>query len=120
MSTDTRDVLEVLRCELNFLERGGYRAQRNPLTPVSPFEDSITCINFGLSRRQYTCKQCIMSAFVPPQFQSEDVPCHFIPLTPDGVTIETRQDDQELEEHLKTWLRETISKLEQERAKRDL
>lgn len=116
MSEDSRDVLEVLRYELSFLEQGGYRAQKNALVPVSPFEDSLACINHGLPRKPHACNQCLLWDFVPPQFRREDVPCHFIPLTPAGITIETRQTDEDLENNLKQWLRDTIAKLEQERA----
>ena len=117
MSEDPRDVLEVLRYELSFLEQGGYRAQKNPLVPVSHFQDSLSCINHGLLRRPNSCKHCVLWDFVPDQFRKEDVPCHFIPLTPSGLTIESRQSEAELEANLKQWLRETIAKLEQERAK---
>ncbi len=41
---DKRDVLEVLRGELAFLDTGGYRkAQRYPWRPNFVFEDSPTC-----------------------------------------------------------------------------
>lgn len=116
MSDDSRDVLQVLRYELSFLEQGGYRAQRNPLMPVSIFQDSLSCINHGLPRRPNPCTKCLLWDFVPEQFRREDVPCHFIPLTPSGMTIETPQSEIELEQHLKSWLRDTIAKLEQERA----
>ena len=116
MSEDTRDVLEVLRSELRFLEQGGYHAQKNALTPVSQFQDSLACINYGLPRRPKPCRQCLLWDFVPEAYRREDVPCHFIPLTPAGITIETRQSEAELEQHLKTWLRDTIAKLEQQRA----
>ena len=116
MSHDSRDVLEVLRAELQFLEQGGYRAQKNPLVPVSLFQDSLSCINHGLPRRPHPCNKCLLWDFVPEQFRREDVPCHFIPLTANGMTIETRQSETELEQNLKTWLRDTIAKLEQERA----
>lgn len=116
MSEDSRDVLEVLRCELSFLEQGGYRAQKNPLVPVSHFQDSLSCINHGMPRRPNECRQCLLWDFVPEQYRREDVPCHFIPLTPTGITIETRQSETELEQNLKTWLRGTIAKLEEQRA----
>ncbi len=116
MSDDSRDVLEVLRYELNYLEQGGYRSQKNPLVPVSTFQDSLSCINYGQPRRPHPCNKCLLWDFVPEQFRKEDVPCHFIPLTASGVTIETRQSEEELEHNLKIWLRDTIAKLEQERA----
>lgn len=116
MSEDTRDILEVLRYELKFLENGGYRAQKNPLVPVSHFQDSLSCINYGLPRRPNPCNKCVLWDFVPQQYKQEDIPCHFIPLTPTGLTIETRQTEEELESNLKRWLRDTIAKMEQQRA----
>lgn len=116
MSDDPRDVLEVLRGELKFIEQGGYRAQKNPLVAVSQFQDSLSCINYGLPRRPHPCKKCLLWDFVPESYRREDVPCHFIPLTPTGLTIESRQTEAELEQNLKVWLQDTIAKLEQERA----
>jgi hypothetical protein len=60
MSDDPRDVLAVLRYELNFLDQGGYHAQKNALVPVSPFQDSLSCINYGLPRRPHTCRKCLL------------------------------------------------------------
>src|SRR5271157_2446461 len=46
MSEDKRDVLEVLRYELNFLEQGGYgNWYSTPWGPASVFQDSLTCPN---------------------------------------------------------------------------
>ena len=48
MSNDKRDILEVLKFELNFLEQGGYgRSVRTPWKPTSLFQDSVTCMNFN-------------------------------------------------------------------------
>ena len=45
MSTDKRDILDVLKFELNFLEQGGYgRSVRTPWNPTSIFQDSLSCI----------------------------------------------------------------------------
>jgi hypothetical protein len=120
MSEDKRDVLEVLKFELNFLEQGGYgRSVRTPWKPTSIFLDSPSCINFNDSGRPHPCKECMLSDFVPLKSQEEEVPCHHIPLNPQGETVYTmeRQREQlELEEALKTWLRETIQRIERERA----
>jgi hypothetical protein len=43
MPTDDRDVLEVLKAELDFIEKGGYgRSVRTPWLPTSVFQDSLT------------------------------------------------------------------------------
>lgn len=120
MSTDKRDVLDVLKFELNFLEQGGYgRSVRTPWKPTSIFQDSLSCINFNDSDRPHPCGECLLTDFVPAGGQSEDVPCHHIPLNRDGETVETmeRQCNQvELEEAVKNWLRDTIQRIEKERA----
>jgi hypothetical protein len=48
MSEDKRDILEVLKFELAFLEQGGHgRSVRTPWKPSSVFQDSLSCINFN-------------------------------------------------------------------------
>jgi len=120
MSDDKRDVLEVLKFELNFLEQGGYgRSVRTPWKPTSVFLDSPSCINFDDSGRPNPCNECLLTDFVPEKCREEDVPCHHIPLNPQGETVYTmeRQREQiELEEALKNWLRDTIQRIERERA----
>src|SRR5437868_13993507 len=85
---DERDVLEVLKFELNFLEQGGYgRSVHAPQTPTSLFQDSITCLNFGEPQRVHPCSECMLIDFVPDAFRHENVPCHHIPLTTAGETV---------------------------------
>lgn len=120
MARDNRDILELLKFELKFLEEGGYgRSVRTPWKPTSAFQDSITCINFGDARRSRPCEECLLMDFVPPEAQATDVPCHHIPLNAGGETVDTveRYDNQqEVEEKLKNWLRTTIARLEAERS----
>jgi hypothetical protein len=118
MSGDKRDILEALKFELAFLEQGGYgRSVRTPKTPTRSFQDSLTCINFCEPTRPHPCNECFLTDFVPENAQSEDVPCHHIPLNPEGKTVDTLRDNQlELEEALGAWLRATIHRIEQERA----
>jgi len=120
MSTDDRDLLEVLKFELDFIEQGGYgRSVRTPWKRTSTFQGSLSCINFGDPKRTHPCTECHLIDFVPPEARAEDVPCHHIPLTEAGKTVGMigQQDDQaELEEALKNWLRATIKRLEQEQA----
>jgi hypothetical protein len=120
MSDDKRDILEVLKFEINFLEQGGYgRSVRTPWKPTSIFQDSLSCINFNDPERPHPCNECLLTDFVPQERQGESVPCHHIPLNSAGETVDTmeRQCNQvELEETLKNWLRETIRRIEAERA----
>ena len=47
MQKDERDLLEVLKFELQFLQDGGYgRSPRTPWRPQYIFEDSLTCMNY--------------------------------------------------------------------------
>lgn len=120
MSDDKRDILEVLKFELNFLEQGGYgRSVRTPWKPTSVFQDSLSCINFNDPERPHPCSECLLTDFVPGDKQCEDVPCHFIPLNYQGETVDSmeRQYNQvELEEAVKNWLRATIQRIERDRA----
>ncbi len=120
MSDDKRDILEVLKFELNFLEQGGYgRSVRTPWKPTSVFLDSPSCINFNDSGRPNPCSECLLTDFVPAKCQEEEIPCHHIPLNNQGETVYTmeRQREQiDLEEAVKGWLRSTIQRIEQDRA----
>lgn len=122
MAGDERDVLEVLKFELNFLEQGGYgRSVHAPQSPTSIFQDSITCINFGEPQRPHPCSECMLIDFVPLSSRNEDVPCHHIPLTPQGETVATMEatDNQsKLEEAMIAWLRAVIARVESERRAR--
>lgn len=121
MAKDDRDILELLKFELNFLEQGGYgRSVRTPWKPTSMFQDSISCINFGDPERARPCSECLLMDFVPQGAQKEEIPCHHIPLNAGGETvdsIERYDNQQEVEEKFKQWLRETIARLEAERAR---
>jgi len=122
VSNDKRDILDVLKFELNFLEQGGYgRSVRTPWKPTSIFQDSLTCINFNDPERPHPCSDCLLNDFVPNEYQCENIPCHHIPLNAVGETVDTmeRQYNQlEMEEAVKEWLRATITRIEQDRARR--
>lgn len=119
MSDDKRDILEVLKFELDFLDQGGYgRSVRTPWKPTSVFLDSPACINFNESGQPHPCTECRLTDFVPVKYLCEQVPCHHIPLNPLGETIYTmeRQRTQiEMEQALREWLKATILRIEQER-----
>ncbi len=119
-SRDDRDILEVLKFELDFIEQGGYgRSVRTPWRPTSIFQDSPTCLNFSDPARTYPCDQCFLMNFVPPDRRAEAVPCHHIPLTPAGHTVDSIErwaEQQTLEETVKNWLRVVIKQLEEQRS----
>lgn len=121
MSTkDERDVLELLKAELDHIEKGGYgRSVRTPWRPTSVFQDSLTCLNFGYPYRAHPCNECFLDKLVPPGEHAAAVPCHHIPLDAEGTTveeIESEENQQKLEEKVKTWLRAKIREIEDERA----
>ncbi|HVS80099.1 MAG TPA: hypothetical protein VHE60_00020 [Pyrinomonadaceae bacterium] len=120
MAKDDRDILGILKDELEFIEQGGYgRSVRTPWKPTSALQDSLTCINFGDPSRAHPCSDCRLMEFVAPEHRAENIPCHFIPLTESGETVEDLElkgNQSRLEESLKQWLRRKISELEAERA----
>jgi len=67
MQNDERDLLEVLKSELEFLEQRGY--QRSPETAWRPkyiFEDSPSCINYNSDVNPRPCTDCALIYLVPP------------------------------------------------------
>ena len=121
MTKDDRDVLELLKDELAFIQKGGYgRSVRTPWLPKSIFQDSLTCLNYGYPYRAHPCADCRLLDFVGQQDRSQPVPCHFIPLDKTGKTIEDlERDDNEFRtvSTVKQWLQGKISQIEAERAK---
>jgi hypothetical protein len=121
MERQDQDILELLKTELNFLEKGGYgRSVHTPMKPTSIFQDSPSCLNYADPNRPYPCEACLLMSFVPPESQAESVPCHHIPLNQSGETVEAierRGDQLKLEEAVKAWLRARIGQIEAERAR---
>lgn len=121
MPHDERDVLGVLKAELDHIEKGGYgRSVRTPHVPTLIFRDSLSCLNYGYPYRAHPCSECLLDAYVPPGLHGETLPCHHIPLGADGVTVEDleRGENQAaLEERVKEWLRAKIGELEVKRAR---
>ena len=119
MAQDDRDILEVLKFELKFLEDGGYgRSPRNPWRPTYIFEDSPSCLNFNDPARPLPCGECPLMEFVPAESREESAPCRFIPINEKGQTIDYFYrcgTQREMEEAPGRWLRERISEIEQER-----
>src|SRR2546425_12607598 len=117
MPKDDRDILELLKFELQFLEDGGYgRSVRTPRQSRWIFEDSPTCLNFSDPKRPRPCKDCSLMDFVPPERQCAALPCRFIQLNAAGQTLHSLYrwgTDEEREEAVRNWLRATIHKLEE-------
>ena len=120
MAKDDRDILELLKEELAFIEQGGYgRSVRTPWLPKSAFQDSLTCINYADPTHTHPCNECHLMDFVDSEKQGEQVPCHYIPLNEAGETIEdleARDNQAHLEATLKQWMRARINEIEEARA----
>jgi hypothetical protein len=120
MTKDKRDLLEVLKAELEFLEKGGYRhTARAPWRPQFMFQDSPTCLNFDPAQQPRLCSECLLMQFVPEDLRSNKIPCRHIPLSDHGETIDSFYrigTQEELEVAVAQWLKTTIARLEREKA----
>jgi hypothetical protein len=120
MAKDDRDILEILKDELAFIEQGGYgRSVRTPWVPKSVFQDSLTCLNYGYPYRAHPCAECRLLDFVGAQDHSQPVPCHFIKLDDAGNTLEELElegNESRTVSTVKKWLQGKISQIEAERS----
>jgi hypothetical protein len=120
MTQGERDLLDLLKFELKFLEDGGYgRSPHTPWRRQTVFEDSPTCPNRGDPTRPHPCTQCLLMRFVPRELRDQVSPCRHIPLTDKGETVDyfyrrgTQLELLKLEEALAGWLRKQISRIEE-------
>lgn len=121
MAKDGRNLLTVLKAELDFVQKGGYRlTAHSRWRPQFIFQDSPTCLNFDGTQEPKPCSDCILSELAPPLLRESKIPCRYIPLNDQGETIDSLYRSatlEELEAALTRWLVSTIRKLEQERTK---
>lgn len=113
MEAEKRDLLAVLKAELDFLDKGGYHA--TSWRPSFVFEDSPSCLNYKDPFRAKPCSDCVLMQLVPPEKREERIPCRFIPLDALGTTVESlyhTATQDELEAEVRSWLRTTIEALE--------
>jgi hypothetical protein len=120
---DKRKLLDLLRAELVFLEGGGYTDRaRFPWRPNFVFEDSPTCLNFGIKEEPRPCSECLLMQFVPEDRRKLKYPCRQIPLTPAGESVAQFYEcgtEKELEAALRGWLQGKIAELETGNKERD-
>jgi hypothetical protein len=113
---DRNQLLAILRAELSFLQKGGYRrGPRYPWRPNFVFEDSPTCINFQDKNERLPCTECPLINFVPQERRETRFPCRHIHLTESGETVNSFYEwgtEDELESALEGWLLRTISEME--------
>jgi hypothetical protein len=119
MSKDKRDLLTVLRSELEFLEKGGYRTTaRADWRPQFIFQDSPTCLNVDPTQPSKPCSDCILMQLTPEDRRDKKIPCRYIPLSENGETIDSfyrTGTQEELEAAVARWLKSTIARLEREK-----
>jgi hypothetical protein len=137
MTADRQALLNALKLELQFCENGGYdtivetHAKRDTSSAQASveshhefrkertvFQDSPWCLNYRLPIREHPCSACWLMHFVPPDKQSERVPCHHIPLNERGETLAALGgpgDAPQVQNALRTWLRTEIQKIESAR-----
>ena len=120
MANDARGLLDVLRAELEFIEKGGYRTTaRAAWRPHFMFQDSPTCLNFDTTQPPKPCNDCVLMQLIPEDAQARKVPCRYIPLNERGETIDSfyrTGTQQELEATVVRWLKATIERLERDGA----
>jgi hypothetical protein len=121
MTNDKRDLLTVLKRELDFVEKGGYRhTARAPWRPQFIFQDSPSCLNFDPAQTPKPCSDCLLTQLAPENSRNRNIPCRYIPLNDSGATIDSfyRSGTQrELEAAFGQWLRSTIQRLEEQKTR---
>jgi hypothetical protein len=120
MTAGMQKTVDLLKRELEFVEKGGYQ---NPLRatwrPQFLFQDSPSCINYEVSQHPKPCSDCFLTQFVPKDAQQHNAACRFIPLNDQGLTLDLlyRSGTQkEIETAFVDWLKTTIARLEYEEA----
>jgi hypothetical protein len=119
MTKDKRDLLDVLKAELEFVEKGGYRhPTRAAWRPQFMFQDSPTCLNFEPTQHPKPCSDCALMQLVPAHSEERKFPCRYIALNEQGDTLDTLYrtgTQEEIESGFSQWLKTTIERLERAR-----
>ena len=117
MPSDRADMIRLLELELDFIEGGGYGKPAGKPTEDKPmFYHSPACINsWSVPGHGEDCHDdCVLLDAVPQGDREHKLPCHFIPLTESGETLQSlegKADREQIEEAVKGWLRRTIEQL---------
>src|SRR5690349_24917270 len=76
MTGHQQEIIDALKFELTFLDRGGYeRSVREPRKALSIFQDSPSCPNYASPTKTHPCAECFLIDFVPSEKRAEAVPC---------------------------------------------
>jgi hypothetical protein len=120
MTIRNRHLLEVLKSELEFLEKDGYRHPvRAAWRPQFVFQDSLTCVNFDPTQPPRPCSECALIDVVPADASERKLPCRHIPLNQRGETLDSLYrsgTQEEIEATLSEWLKAEIARLVRQRA----
>ena len=120
MKRDKRDLLEVLKKELKFVQQGGYlHPARAAWRPQFMFQDSPSCPNFESASHTSACSDCVLAQLVPVEMALKNISCRYIPLNDQGDTLDQlyrTATQKETEGTFIEWLKSTIAWLEQQRA----
>jgi hypothetical protein len=118
MPKPERGLLDVLKSELSFLERGGYRRSvSKPWRAPLIFEDSPTCGAYYREKNSQPCEACILLQFVPQELRHGKLACRHIPLNTGGDTLDLLYRfayEPEIETAVHAWLVSNIQRLEVE------
>jgi hypothetical protein len=118
MQKDRKSVLKMLKQELEFLENGGYKNSPSAAWRAAYiFEESPSCPNSSDLARPHRCEDCWLMEFVSPDSRQEQVPCRFVELAPNGITVDSLYrcgTPAESEQELRNWLHQRIRELENE------
>lgn len=119
---EQHDLLGILKAELKFLEEGAYRHPfRNDWRAQFVFEDSPTCLNYGVAAGDFVpCSECVLMPLIPADKRSAKSPCRHIPLNRAGETLDTlyrSADPSEIEITVRRWLKVQIERLENSKGK---
>jgi hypothetical protein len=120
MKSDKRNLLDVLKKELEFVEKGGYlHPARAAWRPQFMFQDSPTCLNYQPSDYPSSCTDCVMTQLLPAHAQLRKFPCRYISLNEQGDTLDLlyrAATQKETEATFIDWLKTTIARLERQKA----
>jgi hypothetical protein len=120
MNGRQQEVLDALKFELTFIERGGYESSvREPRTALSIFQDSPSCPNYAATKKTHECEECFLIDFVPSEKRAEAVPCHHIPLNDRGDTVSSLAGPGhgvKVQCAMRGWLHTTIDAIEKANA----
>ena len=118
MNEDRGTILEQLKKELAFLDSGGYKhSPRSSWRTAYIFEESPSCPNHSDRARPHLCENCWLMEFVVPELRNEQVPCRFVQLAANGVTVDSLYrcgTVDESEEALRNWLQQHIRLVEEQ------